>query len=236
MRYVVYCLTYGRQAVTSACLGYLSRQIERLGLDISVVVMDSEESCREVIPEGFFYYNTRNKPLSLKAQEAINKCRELYPGSKGLIKVDSDDCLSDQQMLACADMLELGNTGQWNWLYVYALKADQCKSVNRVAPFGAGRVMSSSDLDTINWHVYRRELDRGLDAEAAKTFEQNGCDFFVFPNNPGEVILDLKSGYDVSKFSDYRGELVDPELVTRHFDWELQKEIENLKRISNAVS
>lgn len=237
-RYFISIISFGRQALTGACFSYLQRQLERLQLDAAVVVTDSQESVKAQTPGSFYYFNTENRPLSNKTQENLKKIRELSSQeSRGVIKLDTDDFLSDRQLLACCSMLEEGLTGQFDYLYVYDLPRERLTCNYKVTPFGAGRVFSAQALEAMDWQVYTPGLSKGLDRNATEKLEAAGVEFNVFTCSPGEIILDIKAGspLDITDPLNYRGQQVEPELVLRHFDKQAQQDIQAIKESIYAI-
>ena len=231
-RYFISIISFGRQALTGACFSYLQRQLERLQLDAAVVVTDSQESVKAQTPGSFYYFNTENRPLSNKTQENLKKIRELSSQeSRGVIKLDTDDFLSDRQLLACCSMLEEGLTGQFDYLYVYDLPRERLTCNYKLTPFGAGRVFSHEALEAVEWQPCPKGLSKGLDRNTTERLEAAGVEFNIFTCNPGEIILDIKTGspLDISNPLNYVGQAVEPELVLRHLDREAKKDIQNLK-------
>lgn len=229
MQYLIDMMGYQRQALTGACLSYLGRQIERLGLDIQVVFTDSEYSCFDVVPNWVASYSQAlNEPLSDKAQASLNNCRQVARDDfAGVIKLDTDDFLSDRALLSCCQLLDDGLTGQYNYLYVFDALKQKMKGIHKVTPFGPGRIVSAQALNTLDWQLYEPGLNRGLDQNAVKHIEQAGVDYLVFINHPGEVIIDVKAGRWLTNPNNFKGIEIEIDEVLKHLDGEAQDFIKN---------
>lgn len=226
---VINVSVYHRRVLTGACLSYLLRQIDRIGLDAQLCVVDSERSCADVVPERAYYFNHENRPLSQKAQYSVKKCADIAPEAIGIVQMGSDDFLSDRQLMDGVLTLREGLTAQWNFLYVWDVRKGSARAVQKFTPFGAGRVITFRDLEQIGWRLYTDERENGLDNHSVGNLERGGVEFYVIPNRPGGIILDVKAGFDITDPDKYGGTEVDIEDVLRHLDSPARMRLRNLQ-------
>ncbi len=115
-----------------------------------------------------------NKPLGNKWQQAVNYAKELNPNH--LLVCGSDDVVSEDYLSQCESSflqysdLDLCAPNHWHIVNlaenVYRVKY---KNSSTKQVLGAGRMYSRFFLDEIDWRLFDRQLDSGLDHRGLAT-------------------------------------------------------------------
>lgn len=160
------------------------------------------------------YLVHENKPISNKWQAGLTEAKKHE--FDYLIITGSDDFF-------CPDLWEWYKTLDVHYaglLDMYFMDGNKVKynegfSFNRKGePHGAGRALHRTLLDAVNWNLWDEGLNEGLDASMTKRFKGVSIDFqFIRCRDKGFVAMDVKTGENIHKASEYTGSWLAPDEV-----------------------
>jgi len=145
------------------------RQSAKYGFQI--IIAGSEGDSSKALAEGCHYLEVPNKPVSNKHLKLSEKAKEL--DVDGVVLMGSDDIVNDEY-----------------WDFIYSLSADEESLIglkdfyfydveskelaywggyrNGKQTAGAGRFFSRKVLEQVDWKLWRRGLNKGLDSSTNK--------------------------------------------------------------------
>jgi hypothetical protein len=172
---VVVIAAHGRTEILLQVVNHLLNfSHAELGISISIVVCVSNLNDAERLDAGvsdndsLHIIRCANLPLGNKWQQAINYAKLLNP--KALIICGSDDLLSYAYLSKCLSYLDRGEEwslcGPTKWHMIDSnsnVFAVRYKASASARVLGSGRVYSKVFLDQVDWALFDRYLDSGLD-------------------------------------------------------------------------
>ena len=185
---VVVIAAHGRLEILRQVVSHLlAFRDTDLAVSLSVVVCVSELKDAERLA-SFFSDNQSlhiircaNQPLGNKWQQVVSYAKLLNP--KALIVCGSDDLLSYAYLSECLshskndDQWALCGPAKWHMAdadsEVYAVRY---KGLSPVRILGSGRVYSETFLKQIDWQLFDRFLDSGLDYKGLSMVKNKGRD------------------------------------------------------------
>ena len=137
--------------------------------------------------------------MGKKWQIGLEECKKFNP--KAVLINGSDDIFSLNYIQNCFQYIQNGYdiVGKNNWYILDLLKLIpyklQYKNSNIL--IGAGRMISRSFLDEINWTLFPLTKSAGLDTFCNQIFDKNNASIYEMGNQNDDKIISLKGKHDV---------------------------------------
>ena len=155
-------------------------------LQPTILLIVSNESDKQfAIKNNVNWIYTDNKPLGKKWQLGLEACKKFNPNA--ILINGSDDILDLYYIENCYQYIKkkycvVGNN---NWYIIDLLKLNSYKLQykNKNLLIGAGRMISRTFLDKINWNLYPLHKDLALDSHCNLIFTQNNAKLYSIENN-----------------------------------------------------
>lgn len=176
---------------------------------IAVCVGSDGKKGRDICAKyGIEYMDHRNYPLGLKANYRLEFTRQF--DADYIIFLGSDDLISESDIRHKLSLIEQG----YDWISpmdIYYL--DFNSMLERYSngytgtrrqgePMAVGRCLSREVLDKLNWNLFNKNKNRGLDGSAhvkLSRIETNKA--FYSHLDHGTCIMDVKSNFNINNFS-----------------------------------
>ena len=195
----------GRHDILKICIRCIKEQ--SIKTDIILLVSTAEDvdfakDCRHK------YVTIDNYPLSMKFQKGIDYAKMLE--ANYIMFVGSDDLLTKGwvgECLALLDNYSFDVVGK-NYHYIYDT-VNNLRYIRRYVPdklsinippglrsvwcLGSGRLIKSNILERSEWRLFKRELNRGLDAESGLRLYKSGARFGLIST---ENFLSMRDDWD----------------------------------------
>jgi hypothetical protein len=190
--FVIIIPFYKRHEITSLCFEYLQSQKERLKF-FDVITCGSEGELSKELAEsyGFKYVECANNPVSEKNNYLIQQTK----GYKAVIILGSDDFLTDETLLSYKDLdLDTFDVYGFEYCHFYDVKSKGLYLFqSKGQTVGAGRVYTKKLLEAINYDLWSRPQNKGLDYLALKKAFAFGKEVII----KGDV-LDVKHELNIT--------------------------------------
>lgn len=213
----------------------LTAQMERHGIRLTLWCAYSEDESRTILErhQGWNIVYADNQPLHAKWNTVCRAARSARPDY--CLFLGSDDLMNGTALLRYADLMCAPGAADYiaplDWWFFDTLThaglywAGYRENYRLGEPCGAGRALSASILDRIDWSPWIPGHDRMLDTAFQKTMRgvQHTKHFVFLRSTPGACGLDVKTGTNMTIFrtwdnttktDDYR------EFLIKHFDAE----------------
>lgn len=193
MKIVCVIPCYKRIQISVEIIKLLQNQI--LVPTVLVIGEDHEEQIATETGARFIRYP--NTSLSNKWQMGINYAKYLNPDA--ILILGSDTCITSNWISYCMDRLENGIDviGKRDWYlcnlkpYRYPEVMHQCYTMIREDFIGGGRMISRRLLDRMNWILYPKDRDRGLDYQSNNMMKKFNPIYEVIESDDYKV-MDVK--------------------------------------------
>ena len=174
---------HGRKKLTYIVMKYLSEmKFSKIIVSYSDKI-DYENLLN--ISSKIIFVKSNNNPISLKWNNAVNKCKE-YPHDAIMI-TGNDDIISPYYLDKCKLYIKnnfdyISNNKWLSYLVEYNLIFNS-RYINRVSQdgLGAGRVIHKNILEKYNYNIYNFHLNKGLD----------GSSFNIFKSSIKKIVYDI---------------------------------------------
>jgi hypothetical protein len=194
----VVCLIamWGRQELVQININLLQNQTKKC--KILLVVSSEEDKKFAMKNKGVDWIYTENKPLGKKWQVGLAECKKYNPNA--VLINGSDDLLSLNWVETCYHYIHQDKydiVGKSNWYILDIIKKIpyKLKYVDSNILLGAGRMISRSILDEINWELFPIDQNRGLDTYCNKVLNYHHAKRLIC-NLSKIFIISLKGEYD----------------------------------------
>lgn len=200
-----------------------AKGIKNLGVDLRVIVAGSEGKRSEemVLAHGFEYIEINNKPLGRK----MNATTLAAKGSDYVVCMGSDDVLSPElfqhylkYMSKGYDFIGLSD------FYFYDTKTKRAMywggytDKRKGMTVGAGRVISSRLMNSMNWTPWNNEADKSLDSIMNNQIK--GKQKVLRLKDLNVLAVDIKSSTNITKFKQWENaEFINPNILTDKFTY-----------------
>lgn len=200
-----------------------AKGIKNLGVDLRVIVAGSEGKRSEemVLAHGFEYIEINNKPLGRK----MNATTLAAKGSDYVVCMGSDDVLSPElfqhylkYMSEGYDFIGLSD------FYFYDTKTKRAMywggytDKRKGMTVGAGRVISSRLMNSMNWTPWNNEADKSLDSIMNNQIK--GKQKVLRLKDLNVLAVDIKSSTNITKFKQWENaEFINPNILTNKFTY-----------------
>lgn len=190
--FVVIVPFYKRHELTNLCFENLQRQQKELKF-FDIIVCGSEGNISKSLADkyGFKYYEFINNPVSEKNNYLIQQTK----GYKAVIMLGSDDFLSDETLLSYKELdLDTCDVYGIEYCHFYDV-ASKTLSIfqSKGQTVGAGRVYTQKLLQKIDYNLWSRAQNRGLDYLALQKVFAYGKEVVI----KGDV-LDVKHELNIT--------------------------------------
>lgn len=180
----------GRHNILKLCIEALLLQTIKTDILLLVSNHDDVNFAKSL---NIKYVFVENNPLSFKFQKGVEYAK--YLDAKYIMFVGSDDLLTKRWIEECIITMEdkeLDVVGK-NLHYIYdsirdtryirKYVADNLinipKNIRKQWCLGSGRLIKNTILEIIDWKLFKKELDRGLDAESGLILHRGGAKFGI---------------------------------------------------------
>ena len=187
---------WGRQELVQINIDCLKKQTK---VPKIVLVVSNDDDKEFAIRNNVHWVYTDNQPLGKKWQIGLEECKKFNPNA--VLINGSDDILSLNYVKNCYKYIKNGYdvVGKNNWYILDLLKVKPYKLqyTNKNLLIGAGRMISRSFLDEINWTLFPLTKSSGLDSYCNQIFEKNNASLFEMGTNNLDKIISLKGKQDM---------------------------------------
>ncbi len=212
MKLVIYTCAYGRYSVLRIYIDWLNAVRSKYNI-IPVIVSDDQGIADMCNSNDIVHLSAPNEPLGRKFNTlSVLKAIDF----DYLMVMGSDDICNMRMIKYYFELMERG-LDFWGMkdIYFYSAKLKQTKywggfKNHRIGEtVGAGRVLSRGLLDRLDWKPWDSSLNRKLDrsmTEKLITLDVKNHAMNLADNDC--FLLDIKAGYNISKFNQYRGNVI----------------------------
>jgi len=175
---------------------------------ISTVVVGSEGDVSRNLCEsyGFIYVEHENTPLGSKANARLTACKLLDPDY--VILIGSDDLISSRCFALMLSKMQKGydeiaplDIYYYNSLDESSTYSHGYQGRRRGEPVAAGRCLSKSILDRMDWKIWPDSTPKGLDSLSRDKIRRNRNNHYYYScRENGVVICDVKSEINLTPF------------------------------------
>lgn len=193
----VVCLIamWGRQDLVQINIDCLKNQSK---LPQIILIVSNESDKQFAIRNNIHWVYADNQPLGKKWQIGLEECKRFNP--KAVLINGSDDIFSLNYIQNCFKYIQNGYdiVGKNNWyiLDLLKLKSYKLKYKNLNVLIGAGRMISRSFLDEINWTLFPLTKSAGLDTFCNQIFEKNNASIYEMGTKNNDKIISLKGKHE----------------------------------------
>jgi len=193
----VVCLigVWGRLDLVKINIDLLKRQTKKCKI---LLIVSCPKDKKFAIDNGVEWVYTENQPLGRKWQVGLDACKKYNPNA--ILINGSDDLLSLNWVEKCYHYIvnqHYDIVGKSNW-YILDLvdkKPYRFKYRNSRILLGAGRMISRSILDELNWSLFPLHKSKGLDTYCNTILNQHNATRLVLNTND-IFVVSLKGKYD----------------------------------------
>lgn len=194
----VVCLIamWGRQELVQINIDCLKKQTK---VPKIVLVISTDDDKEFAIRNNVHWVYTDNQPLGKKWQIGLEECKKFNPNA--VLINGSDDIISLNYIQNCYQYIQNGYdiVGKNNWyiLDLLTIKPYNLQYTNKNLLIGAGRMISRSFLDEINWTLFPLTKSSGLDSYCNQIFDKNNASIYEMGTNNSDKIISLKGKQDM---------------------------------------
>jgi len=193
----VICLIgiWGRLDLVQINIDLLKQQTKKCKI---LLIVSCDKDKKFAIDNKVDWVYTDNQPLGRKWQVGLDACKKYNPNA--ILINGSDDLLSLNWVEKCYHYIvnqHYDIVGKSNW-YVLDLiekKPFRFKYRNNRVLLGAGRMISRSILDELNWSLFPLHKSKGLDSHCNMILNQHNATRLVLNTND-IFVISLKGEYD----------------------------------------
>jgi hypothetical protein len=194
----------GRHLVLEECIGCIQYQTEKTDI---LLLVSNDEDTEFAKKMKLKYVYVENNPLSKKFQRGVDFAKIL--NIKYMMFVGSDDFLTKNWVKECKRMLDnkpynvIGKSSHYiydfvnNSYYIRTYVSDNLRYIPQMLrknwSLGTGRLIKSSILDRIDWTLFKRDIDKGLDGESGLILYKGGATFGLISK---ENFLSIRDDWD----------------------------------------
>lgn len=215
MKIVLVVCSFGREKLTTFCLGHYKRvqqELNRRGIDLRILVVDTDSTsiwdyCKD---NEIDYCNHINNPLSEKWQFGIFCSKEYEPD--GVIISGSDDLLTARYIINITRNKGPKIYGLRDLLYLDHLNRQLYywpgydKSYRLKEPIGLGRFFNREVLDKCDWVLWnpRYPKERCLDYNCLIYLQKMGIGYESFRMEKVGEGIDIKAGDNMTPITAFK--------------------------------
>jgi hypothetical protein len=158
---------YKRHDLTELCFEHLSNQQKKYGFSVFITGSEGEVSENLARKYGYEYLEVANNPVSEKFNAALSMAK----GFDGVVVIGSDDFLSDDafDIYYVQDISKpmIVGSSKINFYSTQYKELRELSHVNSITEtIGAGRLYTKAMLERVNWRLWPRNQNNGLDTAA----------------------------------------------------------------------
>jgi len=193
-KFAVAFAIYNRHDLERLVIERLLKQSKKFGFE--VVVCGSEGTISEEVAEGCHYVEYMNFPVSDKHNYLLEKVREL--DVDGVVMSGSDDIFNDEFFEYIYTLSpEEENVIGLKECFFYSTRLNQAGHwkgyKDGTQSVGAGRFFSKKVLEQLDYRLFGRHLDKGLDSSCNRKLVELGIKDIVKENKEiNSYVLDIK--------------------------------------------
>lgn len=179
------------------------------GIDIDVICVGDQDQKTMADKHDIHFIPMPNKPVSRKFQKALTTAKSYSPD--GVLILGSDDIISTQTINNLSSGLDEVDVSGLSLIYFYSTLPDTAGmllEMQRGYMFGAGKMIGGELLNKLNWVLWEKDANFGLDGMAIKRMQAIPYTHTISCG----TLVDVKSRINMNKFSFWQKKLysVDP--------------------------
>lgn len=230
---LIYLAVWKRPLITELCFTGINRL--RRSFNVEALAVISEE---EMIPlcekYGVNWVMYKNEPLGEKKNYGLSKAKEF--DFEYLMEIGSDDLILDELV---EDYLR-NYVGKYEFFGVSdALHVDtEFRIAHRImsnTAYGAGRMISRRVLEDMNWTIWTKSANRGLDQNSLFNIRRHKVAYKMTTPLKWPGVIDVKTRENIWKFNYFLGKPYDLNEVLDKLSVEEKELLEECYR-QNTIS
>lgn len=204
IKLLVFLALWRRPEITELCFLGLQRLRMHPDFDIQVLAVISEASMIPLCDKynvHFVYHE--NEPLGRKKNFGLQRARQFE--FDYLMEIGSDDLVLNELLDSYKPMIAKGAElfGINDAAYIDSETGACRRLVSRNSTYGAGRMISRSALEKMNFSIWKDEISKGMDNNSVFAFMRKGIGYQKVPVMDFPGVVDIKSKVNVWHFSNY---------------------------------
>lgn len=228
----IFLAVWKRPEITELCFMGIQRIKNHPAYDISAFAIISEP---EMIPlceqYNIDWVITDNLPLGKKKNYGLKQLSNY--DFDFLMEIGSDDLITNNLLDQYLPYFENHQFfGISDVIYIESENGECRRLIAGKTTYGAGRIISKKLLESMNYNLWRNDLNRGLDNNSILNIEtKTGVKFNKVPASDEPGIIDVKSNENIWKFNYFLGIPYD---INKVYDNLSNQEIEQLISLQNV--
>lgn len=221
-RILIYLAVWKRPEITELCFAGIKRLKQHPDFIIEALAVISEESMIPLCEKyGIHYVMHENKPLGKKKNYGLQEAKSFQ--FDFLMEIGSDDLVLTELLDVYKKFMVKYDFFGVRDIAFLCSETGACKRVTNHTNIGAGRLISRRALEKTNFIIWKDDIDRGLDKRSEIELYKANFNYWQIPPSETPLIIDVKSSENLWKFSQFKGDDYDFNLIMDKLSFEEQE-------------
>lgn len=231
IKILIYLAAWKRPFITEICFRGINRLMEHPDFDIQALAVISEDDMEPLCDQyGINYVYAANSPLGRKKNIGLMYAKEF--DFDYLMEIGSDDLVFSELLDKYKPFINKNHFFGINDIVFIDTETNACRRHRNKGYYGAGRMISRYALESMNFTLWREDLNNCLDNNSLYNMARKG--FMYKQISTGEpMVVDIKSPENLWPFNHLVGGRYDLDKI---YDKLSDPEIEMLQSLVDGVS
>jgi glycosyltransferase involved in cell wall biosynthesis len=231
IKLLIYLAVWKRPQITELCFMGINRLMKHPDYDIQALAVISEDEMKPLCDRyGINYVYAENTPLGRKKNIGLKHAKEF--DFEYMMEIGSDDLVFDDLLNKYKPFINKNHFFGINDFAFIDTETNLCRRQRNKGYYGAGRMISRYVLESMDFTIWRDDLNNCLDNNSLFNLARKG--FLYKQIATGEpMVVDIKSPENIWPFNHLIGSRYDIEKVYAKLGLD---EVEMLESLVDGVS